>query len=344
MIIGLTGSLCAGKGTVAEFLKQRGFEYASLSDVLREYLDSNGIERTRANLVSTANRLRESYGSAILAKWALEKIKAGKAIIDGIRNPEEVKELRQRPDFFLVAVDAPEETRFKRMLARPRGEKDPKTMREFRKLDKSDKGVGQKDNAQQVGKCMKMADIVIINDKTLDILHKKCEKMLEDVERRKLKSSRPDWDEYFLKMALLVAERSTCRRHHIGAIIVKNKRVISTGYNGAAAGVKDCLELGCLKDQLKLASGEFQEKCRAIHAEQNAIIQAALHGISTEGTTLYCTHNPCFVCAKSLANAKIKRVVSFSDYADRSFIDLFKELGIEYERKQMPKREISNLP
>lgn len=344
MIIGLTGSLCAGKGTVAEFLKQKGFDYVSLSDILRMYLDTLGIERTRANLISKANELRESQGSGILAKWALKSVRSKKTVIDGIRNPEEIAELRQMQDFTLVAVDAPEEVRFKRMLKRPRGEKDPQTLAEFIKLDKSDKGIGQKGNAQQVGKCMKLADIVLVNDKTTEILQKKCQKMLEDLEGTDLKKFRPDWDEYFLKMALLVAERSTCRRHHIGSVLVRNKRVLSTGYNGAAAGVKDCLELGCLKDQLNLASGEFQEKCRAVHSEQNALIQAALHGVSVEGATIYCTHNPCFVCAKSLANAKIKRVVSFSDYADKSFLDLFKELGIEYEHKQMPKKEVSYLP
>lgn len=343
MILGLTGSLCAGKGSFAEFLKQKGFQYVSLSDILREELDLLGIEKTRENLIKKGNELRATYGAAVLAKKAISKINSPKAVVDGIRNPEEVKELRKIPGFYLIAVDAPLEIRFERMLKRKR-ENDPKKFSEFKKLDRKDKGEGQKYSGQQVEKCIKMADIVVINDSTLEIFYKKCEKVLEDLEGRELKRSRPDWDDYFLKVALLVAERSTCRRHHIGAVIVKNKRILSTGYNGAAGGAKDCLELGCLKDKMNLASGEFQEKCRAIHAEQNALLQAAIHGVSVEGATIYCTHSPCFVCAKSIANAKIKRFVSFIDYSDTGFIELFKELGIEYVKKPMPSQTISYKP
>ncbi|MBI3990744.1 MAG: dCMP deaminase family protein, partial [Candidatus Omnitrophica bacterium] len=113
-------------------------------------------------------------------------------------------------------------------------------------------------------------------------------------------NNRPSWDEYFMKMALLVAERSTCLRHHVGAVIVKDKRMLTTGYNGAPAGTKDCLELGCLRDELKIPSGTRHEICRAIHAEQNALIQAALYGVSVAGATIYCTHSPCILCAKML--------------------------------------------
>jgi dCMP deaminase len=151
---------------------------------------------------------------------------------------------------------------------------------------------------------------------------------------------RPDIDEYFLKIAAVVAERSTCLRHHVGAVAVKNKHILSTGYNGAAAGCKDCLELGCLRNELNIPSGERHEICRAIHAEQNAIIQAALHGISIEGCTIYCTHTPCILCAKMLANAKIKRFVSFGKYNDSSFIELFKEAGIEVEMKDKPPAQV----
>jgi dCMP deaminase len=154
---------------------------------------------------------------------------------------------------------------------------------------------------------------------------------------------RPDIDEYFLKIAAVVAERSTCLRHHVGAVAVKNKHILSTGYNGAAAGCKDCLELGCLRNQLNIPSGERHEICRAIHAEQNAIIQAALHGVSIEGCTIYCTHTPCILCAKMLANAKIKRFVSFGKYNDSSFIDLFRESGIDVEMKDKPSSQIEFL-
>ena len=154
---------------------------------------------------------------------------------------------------------------------------------------------------------------------------------------------RPDIDEYFLKLAAVVAERSTCLRHHVGAVAVRDKHILSTGYNGAASGCKDCLELGCLRDELHIPSGERHEICRAIHAEQNAIIQAALHGVSIAGCTIYCTHTPCILCAKMLTNAKIKRFVSFGKYNDDAFIELFKEAGIEFDMQKRPSSEITFL-
>jgi len=158
------------------------------------------------------------------------------------------------------------------------------------------------------------------------------------------KKTRPDIDEYFLKIASVVAERSTCRRHHVGAVAVKDKHILATGYNGAPAGLKDCLELGCLRDELGIASGTRQEICRGIHAEQNVIIQASLHGVSLEGATIYATHSPCILCAKMLANAKIKRFVTSGKYADDSFLSLFQEAGIEFELRKKPSSKITHLP
>ncbi len=158
------------------------------------------------------------------------------------------------------------------------------------------------------------------------------------------KTKRPSIDEYFLKIASVVAERSTCRRHHVGAVAVKDKHILATGYNGAAAGLKDCLELGCLRDEMNIESGTRHEVCRAIHAEQNVIIQAALHGISFEGATIYVTHSPCVLCAKMLVNARIKRFVTFGSYADNSFIELFREAGIKFELLKKPSDEITYLP
>jgi dCMP deaminase len=154
---------------------------------------------------------------------------------------------------------------------------------------------------------------------------------------------RIELDEYFLKIASVVAERATCRRHHMGAVAVRDKHILSTGYNGAPAGAKDCLELGCLRDEMKIPSGTRQEICRAIHAEQNVIIQAGLHGVSLEGSTVYCTHTPCVLCAKMLVNSRIKRFVSFGKYSDDSFIDLFREAGIQVDIRERPAAQITYL-
>ena len=155
--------------------------------------------------------------------------------------------------------------------------------------------------------------------------------------------TRPDSDEYFLKIASVVAERATCRRHHVGAVAVRGKHILATGYNGAASGLKDCLELGCLRDDMNVPSGTRHEVCRGIHAEQNVIIQAALHGVSLEGATIYVTHTPCVLCAKMLVNAKIKRFVTFGKYADDSFRDLFKEANIDFESHTKPSSTITYL-
>ena len=157
------------------------------------------------------------------------------------------------------------------------------------------------------------------------------------------KPSRPDTDEYFLKIASVVAERSTCRRHHVGAVAVRDKHILATGYNGAASGLKDCLELGCLRDEQKIPSGTRHEVCRGIHAEQNVIIQASLHGVSLEEGTIYCTHTPCILCAKMLVNARIARYVSFGEYSDHQFVELFREAGIEVDIKKRPLSSISYL-
>lgn len=147
---------------------------------------------------------------------------------------------------------------------------------------------------------------------------------------------RPSVDEYFLKIAQVVSQRSTCRRHNVGAVLVRDKQILSTGYNGAVAGVKDCLELGCLRDELGIESGTRHEICRAVHAEQNAIIQAALHGVTTENSTVYCTHSPCNLCAKIMVNAGVKRVVCINYYPDNSWQDLFKEAGVKLDVMKAP--------
>lgn len=140
---------------------------------------------------------------------------------------------------------------------------------------------------------------------------------------------RPTLDEYFMEIASVVAKRSTCLRQHVGAVIVKDKRILATGYNGAPSGLPHCDEVGCLRDKMDVPSGERQELCRGVHAEQNAIIQAAKFGISVDGGTLYSTHCPCITCAKMIINAGIKRVVYGREYADKRGLELLKEAGIE---------------
>lgn len=141
---------------------------------------------------------------------------------------------------------------------------------------------------------------------------------------------RPTWQQYFMQIASVVATRSTCLRRQIGAVIVKNKHILTTGYNGAPAGFKHCADRGgCLRDTKHIASGKNQELCYALHAEQNALIQAALHGVSTFGAELYCTTRPCSMCAKMLVNAGIIRVYYVGEYPDDFTKAIFAEGKIE---------------
>ncbi|MDD4363671.1 MAG: cytidine/deoxycytidylate deaminase family protein [Atribacterota bacterium] len=140
---------------------------------------------------------------------------------------------------------------------------------------------------------------------------------------------RPSWDQYFLKIAELVASRSTCLRRKVGAIIVKEKRILTTGYNGAPRGLKHCAEIGCLREKQQIPSGKQQELCRGLHAEQNAIIQAAMHGISIEGSYIYCTNQPCVTCVKMIINSGIIRIIYHKGYPDQLAKDLLQEAQIE---------------
>ncbi len=144
-----------------------------------------------------------------------------------------------------------------------------------------------------------------------------------------MEDKRPSWETYFMEIALLVAKRSTCLRRMVGAVIVKDKRILSTGYNGAPSGVRHCIETGCLREQLKVPSGQRHELCRGIHAEQNAIIQAAYHGVSIKGATLYCTNLPCSICSKMIINAGIRRILYQAGYADDMSREMFGEAGVE---------------
>ncbi|MDL2226926.1 cytidine/deoxycytidylate deaminase family protein [Deltaproteobacteria bacterium OttesenSCG-928-M10] len=142
---------------------------------------------------------------------------------------------------------------------------------------------------------------------------------------------RPDWDEYFLRLAELAATRATCLRRRVGAVLVAERRVLATGYNGAPKGLPHCLDVGCLRADLGIPSGQRHEICRGIHAEQNAILQAAQHGVAVRGATLYCTNQPCAICAKLLLNLDVSRMVLRTGYPDELAVKLFFEAGFIYE-------------
>jgi len=339
MIIGLTGTNASGKTTVVKHLVSKHFEHYSLSDILRDELNKRDVEPTRENLIQIGNELRENFGASILADRVKIKFSKSNAVIDSIRNPGEVKSLKQLPNFSLIAVDAPVELRFHRASSRKRVE-NATNLDEFIDMENREKSIHI--NHQNISECIQLADFKLQNDNNLEKLYRSINQIIVQLESR----VRPTWDEYFLKMAFLVAERSTCLRHHVGAIIIQDRHVLTTGYNGAARKIDDCLKLGCLRNQLNIPSGERHEICRAIHAEQNAIIQAGVHGVTIDGGTIYCTHSPCIICAKMIVNAGIKRVVTCGDYPDdyNLVMNLFEQANVQFDRINQPEMTIKVLP
>ena len=140
---------------------------------------------------------------------------------------------------------------------------------------------------------------------------------------------RPSWDEYFMDITSLVARRSTCMRRQVGAVMVKEKNILAPGYNGTPSGITHCDVTGCLREQLNVPSGERHELCRGLHAEQNAIIQAARHGVNISDSVLYCTNSPCIICTKMLINAGIRKVVYLEGYSDSLSLEMLEEAEIE---------------
>jgi len=154
---------------------------------------------------------------------------------------------------------------------------------------------------------------------------------LQPINLLELCMPRPTWDEYFMEITHLVARRSTCLRRQVGAVLVKDKNILATGYNGSPSGVAHCLDVGCLREKLGIPSGERHELCRGLHAEQNAIIQAAKHGTNIDSATLYCTTMPCIICSKMIINAGIQRVVYEQGYPDALAAEMIAETGIKVD-------------
>src|SRR5215470_16386270 len=224
MLIGLTGRNAAGKGEVARYLQQKSFYYYSLSDVIRDEIRSRGEEPTRERLIIVGNELRQKYGANVLAERTLAKIEDDQHyIIDSIRNPAEVEAFRAAKHFKLIRVEAPAEVRFQRILHRHR-ESDPRTLEEFIALENRE--AEGDDTSQNLVKVELMADHALVNDDGLEKLYQQIDQLLPKLMKE---IQRPSWDEYFMNIAKVVASRSNCMKRKVAAIIVKDKRVISTG-------------------------------------------------------------------------------------------------------------------
>ena len=332
MIIGLTGKNGSGKGEVARFLKERGFDYFSLSDVLREEVKRQGKTLTRDRLVLCGNKLRKKFGPDVLAKRILERLEADKHyVIDSIRHPAEAKALKSRNGFVLLNITASPRIRFQRLKKRGR-ENDPKTFQEFIKLERTESksAIG---SDQQLDKTLKLADHTVSNIGNLEALQNKITKLVMTIAQKK---KRPNWDEYFLGIAKVVALRSNCVKRKVAAVIVKDKRIIATGYNGTPRGVKNCSDGGCPRCNQLTSSGTKLDECLCSHGEENAITQSAYHGVNIKDATIYTTYSPCLLCTKMIINSGICEVVFNVDYPlGETSMRLLKEADVKIRKVKL---------
>jgi len=297
MLIGLVGHPSSGKRTVAEMLQKMGFYYISFSDILTEELTKKGMPITEENLTKIKEELISRQGADYLAKKAVEQLKDGENyVLTAMTLPEELNLLEKREDFLLV------------------------------KITKS-----IKDNQNDYS-IISQAKVVLLNNSTKEKLSEKVEKLVKDW-LFKLQDSRPDWDHYFMNIAEQVKMRCNCLSAKKGAIIVKDKMILSTGYNGTPKGIKHCTEGGCPRCTSrhlgKIKSGVYSEPCICVHSEENAIIQAAYNGTSTKGSIMYTTFTPCTNCAKMIINAGIVEVIAKVAYPDDIGTQLLKEAGVK---------------
>jgi dCMP deaminase len=326
IIIGLTGRNASGKTTAGQVLATRGFHYLSLSDVIREEANKRGLADVRENLIALGNELRERHGPGALAELTVGRMQSDRNYaVDSIRHPAEVAVLKRAGSFSLFHIFAPLEARFERALARDR-DGDARTLQDFIRQEERE-FASSNAAAQQLLETERLANRVIENSGTLEAFSTQLAAALRELE---VSFSRPSWDQYFMDIARQVAARSNCMKRQVAAVIVSDRRIISTGYNGTPRGVKNCNEGGCPRCNSFSESGRNLEECLCSHGEENAIVQASYHGIAIRDATLYTTYSPCLLCSKMIINAGIRRVVYNEAYPlNDTATRMLKEAGVE---------------
>ncbi len=327
--IGITGTLGAGKGTIVDYLVQnRGFVHFSVRAFLIEEIKRRGMEVNRDSMTLVGNDLRAQHTPSWIVEQLYEQAQASgcNCIIESVRTTGEVDALRGKPNFYLFAVDADPKVRYERAVLRG-SETDHVSYETFlaneqREMDNSDP------NKQNLRGCIERADFRFDNNGSIELLHQQVEQVLSQIMYR-----RPSWDEYFMELANTASKRATCDRGRSGCVIVKDRQLLVTGYVGAPSGLPHCDEVGHLFRRTLEADGRVTTHCvRTVHAEQNAICQAARRGISLDGATLYCRMTPCRTCAMLIINCGIKRVVCERKYhAGSESEELFRQAGVQLE-------------
>jgi dCMP deaminase len=276
-------------------------------------------------MIALGRELRAAEGADVLARRLLPRLSGERNyVIDSVRHPAEVAALRAHCSrFWLLWIEADETLRLKRLRERGRGG-DPSELREMRRLEARELG-SDDTSSQQLLAVRALADEVVSNVGSVDDLGAS----LREILGRRLFFERPSWDEYFMSVARVVASRSNCVKRKVAAVVTIDRRIVSTGYNGTPRGVRNCNEGGCPRCNSFGPAGVDLGECLCSHGEENAITQAAYHGVSLRGATLYTTYCPCLLCTKMIINAGIAEVVYSAEYplGDLS-LRLLKEAGV----------------
>lgn len=327
--IGITGTLGAGKGTIVDYLiEKKGFVHYSVRAYLTEEIKRRGLEVNRDTMTMVGNDLRATHTPSYIVEQLYERAQAsGKnCIIESVRTPGEVAALRGKPNFYLFAIDADPKVRYERIVIR--GSETDHVSYETFIANEQREMTSDDPNKQNLKVCIEQADYVFDNGGSIEDLRAKVEEVLQQIAYR-----RPSWDEYFMELANTASKRATCDRGRSGCVIVKDRQVLVTGYVGSPAGLPHCDEVGHLFRQTIDEDGRISNHCvRTVHAEQNAICQAARRGIALEGATLYCRMTPCRTCAMLIINCGIKRVVCEKKYhAGAESEEMLRQAGVELE-------------
>ncbi|MDR1846763.1 MAG: AAA family ATPase [Bacteroidales bacterium] len=330
-VLGITGTLGSGKGTIVELLKAKGYRHFSVREFLIGEIKRRGLAVNRDSMTMVANDIRTKEGSeyiiASLLRDALQNPNVD-CVIESIRNPKEIDFLKANAKFYLLSVDADVRIRYDRIRLR-QSETDNVDFETFIANEQREMCSNQSTN-QNIAICMQRADFKLYNNGSREDLSHSLDLVMQKIKKS---SQRPDWDEYFMALANMVASRATCDRGRSGCVIVKDRQVLVTGYVGSPMGLPHCDEVGHLFKKTTHEDGTISNHCvRTVHAEQNAICQAARRGISIDGSTLYCRMTPCRTCAMLIINCGIRRVVCEKRYhiAEESEA-MFGDAGIELQ-------------
>jgi len=340
IVLGITGTLGAGKGTIVDYLiRNENYVHFSVRGFLLKEINKRKLEPNRDSMVKVANDLRAKHGASYIVEQLYEEAakKGQNAIIESIRTTGEIDALRQKGGFFMIAVDADARIRYQRIQQRgsetDNVDYDTFIANENREMESDDPG------RQNLMKCIELSDFAIENNGTFQQLYDQIVRITGEINERVkahkegVPFKRPSWDEYFMEVANTVAKRATCDRGRSGCVIVRDKRILVTGYVGSPIGLPHCDDEGHLFKKMIHEDGRVTTHCvRTVHAEQNAITQAARYGLSLDKGTLYCRMTPCRTCAMLIINCGISRVVcEYRYHAGAESEQMFADAGVELD-------------